>query len=348
MRLTQRIRTIAPYVATLGLALGGLVGCYTVDFDEAESNVFYCQSDDECLDTQACSQFRCVDNRGPQVRIGLPEPLTLVDDGSIEVAYELADFRVAEGDGRVDGEGKILVELDDGSQLNPVLSTNPEGIQLDVSSLRPGPHRLFVEAVFGDGTPYGNPGARDFIVFFIPPDDARKPQVAFVSPPPGHVHIVGEPLNVELVTRDFQFRADPPGAVCEGQFLDEDLDDDDECDPFDNNPDTTCATECAAACSEECRLTKLGHPHVYLEPDYPGCLFDEPISCNGSWVLSLDANAAEPFAENSRVDGTIAATRFSEPGVYRLSVSLQYNDHDPYPTRSHVIFDSFEIEVIER
>ena len=54
-----------------------------------------------------------------------------------------------------------------------------------------------------------------------------------------------------------------------------------------------------------------------------------------------------PADGSSEVVGELPAELFEAAGPLNLSVSLQYNDHDPYPAKSFVIYDSIEVHLTE-
>lgn len=308
----------------LAAAAGVLVGCYSADFDAQRSDVYYCSADADCLESQACARFRCVDDLGPQARLSLPEPLTLVPTAADEliVDFEIGEFSISESNEVVDGQGKVRVRIDD--LIDELVVT--EGAVIDIAgALEPGAHRVEIEAVHGDGSPYENPGARDYEVFFLDHPAIGRPQVAITSPGPSYVHVVGEPLEVTLAVRNFEIV--DSGSDCPPPT---------DCDPFVD-----------ADCLPSCEVAPSGHAHVYLESDYPGCLADTPINCNGDYALSMRP-VGDVEGGGSEVRGVIDAERFETPGTYLISASLQYNDHDPYPAQSSVIIDQFEIEVVER
>lgn len=314
-------------LAGFGFAAVGLVGCYTVEFDEATPDVYYCTEDSECGSDQACVIFRCVDDSGPQVRITLPEPLTLIDQGEAElvVDYAVSSFTISDSNAVVEGQGKILASID--NQEFSTLAVTDDGVALDISAgLPPGAHRLWVQAVYGDGTPYTNPGATAFVVFFVEESGSDRPQVAITTPGPNRTHKVGEPLEVSVSVRNFEIVDN--GNDCHV---------DEGCDPW---------AEGATCAPTDCELGDQGHAHIYIEPEYPACLFDTPIGCNGDYILSL--RPSDSVSSNgSSATGTIPGNRFTEPGTFTFSASLQYNNHDPYPNNEFVIFDQITLTIVE-
>lgn len=307
-------------------ALGGAIACYTADFDETASDVYYCQTSSECGETQTCFQFRCVDDTGPQVRVTGPESLQNLQFGTamVTVNYTTEGLTVTDSNAKTEGEGKLLVSIA-GTELSTT-SIVSQGAQLDISTLAPGAHRLLVQAVYGDGTPYTNPSATAATVFYLEDENPERPQAAIVSPLPGYVHVLGESLEVVVAARNFEFVED--GEDCRV---------DDPCDPW--GPD-------AAMCLPACAVVPQGHAHVYLLSDYPACL-GNAITCNGDYVLSLRPGEKVAVAGTTAI-ATIPADRFTEAGTFVFSVGLQYTDHLPYPNQSVIIYDQITIDVAER
>lgn len=331
------INTMRPCSLALALGFAGLLGCYTANFNEDSSGVYYCKADSDCRQGQACAQFRCVANLGPQVLIKEPELLTEIpaNQTSLLVTYEIAGLTVSDSNERVEGQGKVLVRVDD-SELSMV-STSPQGLELDLAGgLEPGAHRLWVRAVYGDGTPYANPGATAYAAFYVVEQtaegaDSPRPQVAIVSPGPQHNHVVGEDLDIAISVRNFTIVDN--GEDCRLELS---------CDPWaEPDPD-------ADPCEPElgCTLSTQGHAHVYLVPNYPACLEDLPFSCNGEYLLTL--RPAESLGtEGSVTRAVIPADRFPTAGTFTFTASLQYNNHIPYPNIPFVVFDQVEINVVE-
>ena len=321
----MRVSTLAS-IATVTLAFGGLVACYTVDFDPNANDVYYCTADSDCSEGQSCSAFACVDDSGPQVAINGPELLQNLAAGTatLTVNYSFENFTISDSNEKIEGQGKMLVSIV-GTDIQTV-SVVEAGAQLDISTLAPGTYRLEAKAVFGDESSYTNPSASAYTVFYIEDTNTERPQAAIVSPGPNKVHVVDEDLEIVVAARNFLFQSS--GEDCR---IDAD------CDPWGADADL---------CLPACELNPSGHAHLYFLDDYPACLNNE-IDCNGDYVLSLRPS------DNVDSDGvtataTIPANRFSEPGTYVFSIGLQYNDHEPYPGPNFIIYDQVEVEVVER
>ena len=50
--------------------------------------------------------------------------------------------------------------------------------------------------------------------------------------------------------------------------------------------------------------------------------------------------------DEDEVSGEIPGDRFTSTGPMTLTVTLQYNAHDPYPNEDFVIFDQVTISVV--
>jgi hypothetical protein len=318
MRRSSLAFLLAPLVS---LAVGITAGCYKIDFDETLSGVYYCVSDSECGDSQACFQSRCVDDSGPQVIVTGPEPLQNVAFGTATLTanYQIQNFTISDANAVVEGEGKVQVSI---AGTDIAATAMIEAADLDISSLAPGAYRLFVQAVYGDGTPYENPSASAYTTFYVEDENPERPQIAIVSPPPGYVHILGEPLDVTVAVRNFTLQ--DAGTDCR---IDEG------CDPWAVDP----------GCLPACPVVPAGHPHVYMLDNFPACLSASP-TCNGDYVLSM--RTAESSGGVSTA--TIPADRFTEAGSFTFSATLQYNDHLPYPNIDFGIRDQITITVQAR
>jgi hypothetical protein len=304
------------------LAMGLTVGCYKIDFDETLGDVYYCLSDSECGESQACSQFRCVDDSGPQVTVTGPESLQNVAFGTATLTanYNIQNFTINDANAVVEGEGKVRVSIA-GTDISTLAVIG--AADLDISTLTPGAYRLLVQATYGDGTPYENPGATAYTVFYVEDENPQRPQLAIVSPPPDHVHILGEPLEVTVAVRNFTLQ--DAGTDCRI---------DAGCDPW--GPE-------AATCVPECPLVPAGHPHVYMLDNFPACLSASP-TCNFDYVLSMRTVESSGGVATAMIPAAI----FTEAGSFTFSASLQYNDHEPYPNIDFGIRDQITITVQAR
>jgi hypothetical protein len=317
-------RSLVPFrslVALGALAMGFTVGCYTVDFDETLGDVYYCVSDSDCAASQACFEFRCVHDTGPRMLVTGPELLQNLafDSDTLTANYTVENFTISDANAVVEGEGKVKVSVM-GTDIS-VTSVIEAGAELDISSLEPGAHHLLVQAVYGDGTPYENPSASAYTVFFIEDENPLRPQVAIIWPPPDHVHIVGEPLEVTVGVRGFTLQ--DAGTDCRIE---------DGCDPWD--PEATCLPMCP--------VVPAGHPHVYLLDDYPACLSASP-TCYGDYVLSMRTAESSGGVSTAMIPGD----RFTEAGTFTFSAALQYNDHLPYPNPQFIVYHQFTLTVQE-
>lgn len=333
--MTMPISTRASILS--GSFVLGLAACYTVEFDEQKDDAYYCQSADECLETQSCEQFRCVDDRGPHIVISGPEeePPTVfpLDQATLNVSLDVKDLMLDEGNSVDEGKGKVELSIDPhietASPITSLIDTESAQISLG-SGLEHGPHRLVAQAVFGDGTAYPNPSARDHTVFFSS-DGSERPQIAILEPGPGHVHVAGEPLAVRVINIGFDFVDN--GMDCNVE---------DNCDPF--ALDAMCLVT-GDGCTE---ISKNGHTHIYMLPNYPDCLITSEtvlVGCNENYIATVRPNGGPGGNEVSTV---IEGDRFNEPGTFMLSAGMQYNSHAPYPNKEFIIFDQIPITIVER
>jgi len=318
--LEKTVATPTSRARLFALAFAGLAGCYSNAFDEAITNVYYCVENSDCLSSQACDQFRCVSDSGPHLQLTLPEPLTLVTSTQLTVDFSSTDFTLSEANHFKEGEGKVRISIDGEVVLE---SFSEAGELVDITGLEPGAHRIEIQAIYGDGTPYDNPSASDYTAFFVESDNPQRPQVAIAYPPPGQLHVLGEPLQLRVAVRNFELVTQ--GTDCKVPT---------DCDPFD---------PAAVDCIPSCPAAPSGHVHVYLLDNYPDCLLDTPIGCNGDYVVSMKT----PSDGGGEVVGELPADLFETTGPVNLSVSLQYNDHDPYPSKSFIIYDSVEVHMTE-
>lgn len=318
MRRASLVFLLAPAAA---LAMGLTVGCYNVDFDETLSDVYYCVSESDCGESQACFQARCVDDSGPQLAITGPEALQNVAFGTATLTanFDIQNFTISDANAVVEGEGRVHVSIAD-TDISALAMIS--AADLDISTLTPGPYRLRVQAVRGDGSPYENPSATAYTTFYIEDVNPQRPQLAIVSPPPDYVHILGEPLEVVVAVRNFTLQ--DAGTDCR---IDEG------CDPWAPNAD----------CLPECPVVPAGHPHVYMLDNFPACLSASP-TCNFDYVLSM--RTAE--SSGGVATATIPGDRFTQAGSFTFSASMQYNDHLPYPNIEFSIYDQITITVQAR
>ncbi|MCA9686588.1 MAG: hypothetical protein KC457_30765 [Myxococcales bacterium] len=322
-------------ILATGLIAGAFtMGCYGVDFDAQKSDVYYCTSDEDCGADQACSEFRCVDNRGPALDITLPEELTPYPTGAdtININFNVDDLELSDSTSHTEGSGMVAI-LVDGEQVST--STSPEGAIVTLPEpLVSGGHQVAVQAIYGDGEPYENPGAFAFTAVFVQDENPNRPQVTMLQPEQGHRHVLGEDMDVEIATRNFTLVSS--SALCTWEA---------DCDPF------VLGSACVPAdeCNAEIPPTE-GHVHLYLLDNYPDCLLTPNIldSCNGDYALAMVPGAEGIEGDEERLRGKIPAEEFTAPGTYKLTVSLQYGHHPPFPNPQFVIHNSIEIEVVER
>jgi hypothetical protein len=283
-----------------------------------------CDAEGQCAEGLDCVHLVCADDRGPQITIHLPESMTIYGTDESMLAVHASVFESADGD-RVefivdpaaDAPHRETIAIDGDSASTVLMLPDPLAV---------GPHHLSARVVDADGVPYPNPSASNEVVTWVPdPDIPDTPQIAIVWPPHDYQHRLGNPLEIELVVLQdsFTFVEDGP-----------------ECLPLPN-----CEPEFAPECEAECGpVERSGHAKLYTLPDYPNCLLDEPISCNGEYIWSLrNPEQLEDFRVREVLPGDVNF----ELGGTPLHAALSSGYHMPYPSAANVIRDTITLQVIE-
>lgn len=287
-----------------------------------------CDEESQCAAGLDCMHLVCADDRGPNMSLSLPEHLTVLDG---EVTMLTVSAIVDSGI-----EGDQVEFVVDPAAADPhrevvALEDAQSGLQLLLAApLAVGPHHVRARVLDGDGQPYANPSATVEIVLFVrDPEISDTPQVAFVWPPSGYEHRIGNPLEVQIAVLPGSFSLVADGPACQ--------------------PLADCEPELAAECEDQCGpVERMGHPKIYTLPDYPGCLLDEPVNCNGLYIDALrPVNGVEVIDEHQVRTAIRREYLADEPGSVLLSVALSYNDHDPYPSEANVIHESITLKLIE-
>lgn len=288
-----------------------------------------CDVDGRCAEGLSCIRLVCADDRGPSFSVGYPEHLEAFE-GEVTGLDFYFGVPVVIGDqiellidpGTVD-EHRELLALEDDDDYQYVYASLSLPAPLAV-----GPHRLRMRVIDGDGQPYPNPSAtHDVIVFVRDPDIPSTPQVAIVWPPFGHQHRLGNPLEVEV-------------AVLPGSFTF--VDDSDNCPPL---PD--CEPVFAPECENQCGpISRMGHAKLFSRPDYPDCLLDFPVGCNGDYIASMRPGSVDVI-DGHQIRVVLPPERFTELGTVPLQAALSYSYHDPYPTADAVVHHSITLTLVE-
>lgn len=285
-----------------------------------------CDVEAQCAAGLSCIRQICADDRGPQITVVLPEALQVFDEtSSVPAAANVVDAGAGDQvEWTVDpGTGSAHTEL-------VALTGDSADVVLALSApLEIGPHHLRARLVDSDGTPYANPSATSEVVVFVSdPAFPDTPQVAIVWPPAGHVHRIANPLEIELAVRNFDI-VDAP----------------DDCPPL---PD--CEPEFDPQCEATCGpVSREGHVKIYAEFNYPACLLDTPIGCNGFYIMALRPldDEVELIGAN-QIRATLQSMYFFEqPGTIPLTAALSYGYHDPYPSETGVIYETVSIELTD-
>lgn len=280
----------------------------------------------QCAAGLDCVRLLCADDTGPRVDLSLPSHMSVF-------GYELTVVSVYMTVTSDNDDDQVEIVVDPGgdpqTQLFPIEELYKTVDMFLQTPLGPGPHRVRVRVVDAGGQPYTNPSATaEHLLFVRDPDIPNTPQVALVWPPSGYQHRIGNPLEVEV-------------AVLPGSFT---FADGDTCEPL---PDCepAFAPECEATCGP---VTRYGHAKLYSLSDYPGCLLNTPIDCNGEYIGALRAIGSGELIDGHQMRGMISAELLGdEPGSIPLTVALSYSAHDPYPNDANVIHETIELQLVE-
>lgn len=286
--------------------LPNVVSCYNVAFDDEASDIFACTQDSECREDFVCWNGACVDDRGPQLTVLGPEPLSAFDSGTaeVEIAFRGADFTLSNNfESATEGEGYLEVYVDGVAVRSKDAGTAitegdlQNGFSIGAVAI-PDPtvvnHRIEVRTYRGDGTRYENPSGTGRQVFFV--RDASlfmstsRPMMAITRPWPGSKITRGRPVSVELAAVDFTWN-NPTGEASPSDI-------------------------------------KVGHAHVFFgRDDYPECL----PGCNGLYVDTLrPANGLTSDERILRTDD-LEHSDSQSSGSFIVSAGLQRNNHAPWP-----------------
>jgi hypothetical protein len=284
-----------------------------------------CDAEGQCAEGLDCVRLVCADDTGPGVDVLLPAHMS-VFSGELEI---LGLYLSVDSD-NADDQVEIVVDLGGSPQVE-VFAVADLWMTVNMflaTPLAPGPHHVRARVLDADGQPYANPSATMEVVLFVrDPDIPNTPQVAVVWPPSGYEHRIGNPLEVEV-------------AVLPGSFT---FADGESCEPV---PD--CEPELAPECEDWCGpVTRYGHAKLYIRPDYPGCLLDEPISCFGDYIGSLRAPGAALIDGHQARDTIPAELLGDEPGSVPLTVALNFSSHAAYPSAANIIFETIELQLVE-
>ncbi|MEE9383288.1 MAG: hypothetical protein V3V08_07730 [Nannocystaceae bacterium] len=268
--------------------------CYTAELNGSASGVFLCAENSECSEEHVCVLGYCTSNKGPQLRIVGPEPLTryaVAEPVTLPIVLLGDDLVLDEPrPERVDGHGYLAIRIDDTQVGEPITSGDLHtgvSLELALGQLDPGIHRIEVWAYESDGKRYPNPSATAASAVWV---DDGAPHVAILRPLPGSKHRASDPMDVEVVTLNFQF-VDPGFSAAD--FIDGE-----------------------------------GHTHVYAGLDYPGCL----PGCNFSYAVggSIKPEGEDP---TTTVTGQLEPLDLG-PGTLTLTASLNYTGHLAVPFKS--------------
>jgi hypothetical protein len=311
----RRLLLAIPLLASLACADEGL---------ELPAAGEACYAGSHCAEGLSCVHFVCADDRGPELNVALPEHLVQLDGTSTTLAAIANVFDVAEGD-----QVEFIIDPAAAAPHRELVAIEGDSATTELmlpAPLAVGPHHLRARIVDADGQPYANPSASDEVVMFVPdPIIPDTPQLAIVWPPHDYEHRLGNPIEVELVAL--------PGSFT---FVEEGP----ECMPLPN-----CEPEFAAECEAECGpVERSGHAKLYALPEYPNCLLDVPINCNGDYIWSLrTAERINDYTVRVLLDAVYGV----QPGATPLHAALSSGYHQPYPSEANVIHDTITLQVVE-
>jgi hypothetical protein len=313
----------------LAITVLSAFGCTSDEGPQLPAAGEACDLEGQCAANLDCIHLVCADDRGPNIMLNLPEHMTIVDN--VDTSLTAIAFVESANDG-----DQIEFIVDPGAanphrELYPIDADSGGGLLTLPAPLAVGPHHLRARVVDGDGQPHANPSAStEHVLFVLDPDIPDTPQIAVVWPPSGYEHRIGSPLEIEIIVRPNSFT-----FVAEG----------DDCGPIPG-----CEPEFAPECEDQCGpVSRFGHVKLFTLPDYPGCLLDEPISCNGSYIDALRPDGDDVEVTNGyQLRASVPGERLgSEPGSVPLSVALSYDYHDPYPSAANVIYETITLKLVE-
>jgi hypothetical protein len=283
-----------------------------------------CDAEGQCAAGLDCVRLICVDDRGPSLRWNLPEqsnvfieqPDTLVVEVQVEDAADGDQVEIIVDPGHANPQRELL-PIVDGSAQSMLTLTAPFAV---------GPHHLRGRIVDAGAQPHPNPSAsKDVVVFVRDPEIPDTPQIAVAWPPTGYQHKLGNPLEIELAIFG-DFTLVDSGPTC--------------------RPLSDCEPAFGSACEGDCGpVSREGHIKIFTQPDYPECLLDLPVGCNGTYVWDSRGDQAELLGNHVRAVLNIDPKL--SPGEVPLQAALAYNNHHSYPDYGNVIYDAITLNVIE-
>ena len=278
-----------------------------------------------CATDLTCVHLICRDDCGPDVQILLPEVGTVYDAGIGGILTVAAVDGFAPGD-----QLEWFLDPESGSAALERIAVDEGQLDLSLSlagGLTPGPHHVRARVIDADGQAYPNPSSSlDVPIFIDNPADPGAAQVAIVWPPSGYQHRLGDPLEVELIWRNFELVES--GDVC--------------------LPIPGCTPAFGAACEDSCGpVIAQGNLKLFVTAEFPGCLLTTP-SC----VIDYIQVIRPPSSKTDQITGqdarvTVLGDRLRDAGSVPLEVSLSSNDHQPFPSAEAVGFDRVTLDVLE-
>ncbi len=194
-----------------------LAGCAAPDVDFGRSGVFACEpdADSPCENDGICAAGLCyLADEQPRVEIISPEvpAFSRYEPGASAIPVALrvvsnANFGSADpedgppGSLQITVDSVVVAQADSGDPIS--------GLDIPVSITNtPGPHRIAVQLLRTDGTPYDNEAARARLAYFVVEDD--QAYVAVTKPWPGD-EIPGRTQQLDVEVATFNFEIVPAG-----------------------------------------------------------------------------------------------------------------------------------------
>ncbi len=201
------------------VVLSLLAGCAAPEVDLERSGLLACDlvADEPCEADGVCAAGRCYrPQEQPRVEILSPEVPAFAryepGAGQIPVVLRVVSNADLQSDDEADAVGPLgaLEVVVDGEIVDTIDGGDPSsGMDVPISLANtPGVHRISVQLLQPDGTPYDNDAARARLVYFVTEDD--RAYVAITRPWPGDA-IPGSTQQVAVEVQTFNFDIVPAG-----------------------------------------------------------------------------------------------------------------------------------------
>lgn len=298
------------YTASIALLTNA---CLAGDVDDAASDVFACNTVDDCNAGESCLFDRCTEVPLPLVEIRAPEPFAKVatpetPEGPIVFAVsvggrdlDLVD-PISSGQGTA-GEGYIELSVD-GELIETITAGSLAGsIPIEgvvIPNPTPGAHRISVQARRADGVAYDNPEASDIQLVWV---DDGMPRVGIVEPLPGTEFGLGE-VEVDVRVATLNFEIVPAASQSP-------------------NPH--------------------GHAHIHYDDVFPSCV--EAPTCDCCYIAIASPDVADVPAQGFLTDWTERVVfPGASAGSATLTAVLRNTSHTPFIGDDGIVFDEVQLQ----